>query len=558
MTEHLISLMLVLPFLGAFFQAAAPEVAFLKNRGTGLSRAVALLTSIGSGLLGVALVASLNSADPALQLNEQIHWIGSYSISYDLGLDGINSPLVLLISLGFPLLVASEWDRKDGVRGIQGLLLMLQSALLGAVCSQDMFLLFFFWSLSSLPLYFLIGIWGGENREQAAFRTIVASAVGNALLFAALVLIYYAVEPHSFSLRELSGGILDNKTLEVFGRDVSLSKVAFGLIALGLAFRAPVWPLHGWFTLAAQEAPPSVLAALSAAVVPVATGIFLRLSYSLFPATVNTVSDMVVFVGSLSLLMGGLCAVAQRGLRLLMAFFTVSEVGLILMGIGSLTSAGAVGAIYHQLVVGLALTGFGLFIGVMNERSGHVEFRTQDGQPTMGGVSYRSPTLAVIAALIIASLLGIPGLGGFVGHSLLLVGTYELHPFAVILAGVAFLMATYYLMTMYRFVFFGNMAGSQALSEDLRLQERGTLVPLVFFLLFFGVYPKPLIELIRPSAAVLLSSIQGGAPTTPTSAPFQDAIAPEPSVEQPAPAAPASAGATVGAPGEELKTEGGQ
>jgi NADH-quinone oxidoreductase subunit M len=509
MNGNLISLMLALPFIGAVFQAATPEVRVLKLRGPVLSRWVALFTSLSSGLLGAILVASLDTETAGLQLSETVAWIGSYAIAYDLGLDGINAPLVLLISLVFPLLIGSEWDRKDGVRGIQGLLLLMQSALMGAVCSQDMFLMFFFWSLSALPIYFLIGIWGGENREKAAFRTVVSSSIGNALLFAAMVMIYYSVEPHTFSLRELSGGKLDGEVLETFGVSISLSKAAFFFIALGLAFRAPVWPLHGWFTQAAEQAPPSVLAVMAATVVPVATGIFLRLCYSLFPSTSSELSDGIVFAGALSLVVGGLCALAQRGLRQLMAFLTLSEVGLILMGIGSLTSAGVVGAVYHQLVLGIALAGFGLFIGVMVDRTGELDFKGPDGSRTMGGLSLQTPALAVIAAVIVASLLGIPGLGGFVGHSLLLVGSYELHPLAVLLAGSALLLATHYLFTMYRFVFFGAPHAVGVDASGLSKREQGTLLPVVFLLVFFGVYPKPLIELIRPSSSVLLGFIHG-------------------------------------------------
>ena len=194
MNNHLISLMVFLPFLGALAQAVLP---------TPSSRWVTLAASLGSSIFAVALVATMQAATSDLQATETLPWVGAYAISYEMGIDGLNALLVLLVAIIFPLLVAAEWNQKMGVRGFHALLLVLQTALLGTVCAQDFFLLFFFWSLAALPFYFLIGIWGGEHRESAAFRSTVAAAIGNAFFFAALVLVYYSIEPHTFSLLSL-------------------------------------------------------------------------------------------------------------------------------------------------------------------------------------------------------------------------------------------------------------------------------------------------------------------------------------------------------------------
>jgi NADH-quinone oxidoreductase subunit M len=209
--NHLISLMILIPLLGALIQAFLPEVTAIPRAKLGKWSAVA--ASILSGICGLILVLTMSTQAPGPQHVETLPWIGSYAINYEVAVDGLNALLVLLFSLLFPVVLAAEWEQKLGPRGKHGLFLLLQSALLGAVCAQDLFLQFFFWAFTAFPLYFLVGIWGGKDRESAAFRAIVTASVGNALLFSALVLIYYSVDPHTFLLRELAGGKLNGKTV---------------------------------------------------------------------------------------------------------------------------------------------------------------------------------------------------------------------------------------------------------------------------------------------------------------------------------------------------------
>lgn len=504
MNQHLITFMVFLPLAGALLQAFVPANADSRKA----SRWIALTSSLASGICAIALVLSMQAQTPELQAIDVFPWVGSYAISYEMGVDGLNALLVLLVAIIFPVLVAYEWNQKVGVRGMHGLLLLLQTALFGVVCSQDLFLQFFFWALSALPFYFLIGIWGGTNRETAAFRYIVSASLGNALLFAALVLIYYSVDPHSFSIRDLAGGKLNGKTFDMMGFELSVPIAAFALTCAGLALRAPIWPLHGWFTHVAEEAPAAVFVALSAVVVPVATYVFVRLSYSLFPEVMLSAARPIVIVGIVNLLVGGVCALAQRRLSLLLSYVCLSEVGFILIGVGSLNSAGVVGAVYQQLTLGLGLAGFGLFSGLIAERTGRAEFLDISGKPSLGGIAASAPSVAVVAGVTVASLLGFPGLGGFVGHALLTIGSYSVHPITVILSGGALLLATYNLFTMYRCVFLGRSGNVATSFADLGLRERAYFMPLVFALLVFGVYPKPLLDLVRPTVLTLLSTVK--------------------------------------------------
>jgi NADH-quinone oxidoreductase subunit M len=491
--------MVLFPFLGAIFQAFLPATR---------SRWIAFASSVAASVFAIILVVSMKTQTAELQQIESFPWVGSYAISYEMAVDGLNALLVLLIAILFPVLIASEWDQKIGIRGMHGLFLMLQTSLFGAVCAQDLFLQFFFWGLSALPFYFLVGIWGGEGREKAAFRSMVAASLGDALMFCALILVYYSVDPHSFSLTDLAGGKLGGKVFNFLGYELPVSAVSFVLISFGLALRAPIWPLHGWFTEMAQEAPSSVFVALAAGVVPVATYIFIRICYLLFPETLSDASKIIVVVGTINMIMGGVCAVAQKGLRKLLAFICLSEVGFVLAGIGSLSSAGVVGAVYHQLILGLGLAGFGLFSGLISERTGHSNFLNPQGERNFGGIATKAPVISVIAGVVVASLLGFPGFGGFVGHALVIIGGYSIHPITVIISGAALLLASYYLFTMYRCIFLGKSGVGFNSFQDLTYRERAYMFPVVVSLLFFGLYPKPLIELIRPTVLTLLSAVK--------------------------------------------------
>jgi NADH-quinone oxidoreductase subunit M len=328
------------------------------------------------------------------------------------------------------------------------------------------------------------------------------------LIFLAFVLIYYSVDPHTFLLKDLMGGKLAEKSFGIMGVELPVSGVAFGLISLGLALRVPVWPLHGWFTRGAKESPASVFLVSSAVCIPVATYVFIRLCYSLFPETLVGYARVVVVVGAINLIIGGLCAVAQKEIRLLLAYLSMTALGFIMVGIGSLNAAGLVGAVYQQLSVGLALACFGLFSGLVVERAGHCQFSEVEGAPRFGGLALQAPVLSFFAGIMIAALLGFPGTGGFVGQSLLIIGSYAGHPWIVILGGLALLLSAYYLFNLYRQFFLGEQGSSSKGFGDLSLREQLYLLPLLAGIVFCGLYPKPLLELVRPTVLTLLSTIK--------------------------------------------------
>ncbi len=492
MKYHMISWMVFLPIIGTLLQVFLPEKK---------SKWLALGSSLAASVAALFLVMSLgtDSADP--QAGEVFAWIGSYAIRYDMAVDGFNILVVLLLALLFPVLIACEWTRAEGVKGMYSLFLLLQASLFGALCAQDLFLQFSFWGLSALPFYFLIGIWGGEGREKAAFRTMMASVVGNSLIFAALVLIYYSLEPHTFSIHEIAQGAIRQAVVPVFGTSVKVTTLACLLMCGGLALRAPVWPFHGWFIEAAEEAPPSVLVALAAGVVPVALSLFVRMSYCLFPDVLRAHAPALVLIGLTNLFMGALSAVAQKSLRTLLAHVCISELGLILMGAGSLSPEGLVGSLYQVLMLGIGLAGFGIFLSLMTDRVGSSVFIGTPG--TSHKLGMQAPTIAVVAGVVVASLLGFPGFGGFVGHALIMIGGFSARPWSIFPLSLSFLLVSAALFRMYRSIFLGKAQVSGG--PDVSLREQLAIVPLVILMCVCGIYPKPFIEMIRPTALTMLS-----------------------------------------------------
>ena len=504
MSNHLISWIIVLPVLGALIQSVLPNA----RSDFGYARWTALGSSTLAGLLGIALVSSMSAGTSDPQAFESWPWVGAYSISYQVGIDGLNVVGVILASVLFPALIAAEWKQSSGQRGMNGLFLLLQASIFGTYLAQDLFLQFFFWAMTAIPFYFLIGIWGGEHRETAAFRTTVSASLGNAFVFLALILVFYSVDPHTFSLAELSGGKLTQDKLSLLGIEIPIAACAFALVSAGVMLRMPIWPLHGWFTAAAEEAPPSALVALAGAVVPASVYLFIRLAYSLFPDMLHDASQWIVIIGVVNLVMGGLSAVSQSSLRGLMAFLCLGQVGLTLLGVGSLNSAGLVGAVYQTLTFGLGIAGFGLLAGMMIERTGQAEFLNEKGQRVFGGIALKAPMVALIAGVLISSLLGIPGVGGFVGQALVMVGTYSVHPATVLVIAGSFVIGAYCLMMVYRWIFLGKAATDVRDFPDLTWRERACLLPIVGGLLVLGVYPKPLLELVRPTVLTLLSTVR--------------------------------------------------
>lgn len=490
MTLPLLTTMILTPLAGAVVQSMTPRQP--------LSRLLALSSSLISAIIGFVVLAGAFATHDPESLRERFAWVGSYAISYDLSVDGMARIAVLIVSVLFPVLIAAEWRRSSGFRGFYALLLVLQGALLGAVCAQDLFLLFFFWGLSSVPVFFLVGVWGSDGREAAAFRALVTSAAGNALFFGALMLVYHARDPHTFSIADATGGMLPARSISVAGVSLSLANVAFLFVCLGVALRIPVWPFHGWFSRLADAAPPAAAVAVAAAIVPCGVQILARLGLQLFPESFSKFSDAIVLVGLVNLMIGAVAAFGQRKPTSLFASLVLAEVGICLVGLGSGQPSALLGTVYHQLCSALALAVLGLLFGSIHQKSPQFDLLSQ--RSGSGALMIDAPVAGVVMALSLATLAAVPGLGGFVGQSLVLMGGFVRSPMILVLVGLSVLLIGVCLFGTYRVLFLGGGTHERSgESHELSFREKIYLIPLVVLMVALGVYPKPLLDVIRPA-----------------------------------------------------------
>ncbi len=491
--NSLIPILVFAPIVGAVFQTFNPRPI--------ISRTIAVAASLTSAIAAILLFLQIE-ASPGKEIPIFIvDWMRSYSIHFSLGVDGLNLLPVLVTALVFPFLLVSEWERQFGRRGIHALLLLLEGAILGALCSLDLFLLLFFFLMLPIPTYFLASIWGDEGREVSAFRMISTSLVAGASFFFGVLLIYHSVDPHTFLISDLVGQ-LTGKSTEIFGMTFGIQEVAFPLLALGLALRAPLWPLQGWFRLFVLKAPTTVGIAALLAGYPVAITVFTRVGYALFPETMRGNLDLWIGMGIANLVFGALTLLQEKDLRGVMVSLSIFFSGISMLGIGTGHPAGLVSSqfVLFSSILALAVWGFSSEILRYRVRSYEIaNFR---------GVLRSLPDLGTVTLIALAAAVGIPGTVGFISYALLYVGGFNYHPGVVVTALVVSIVVTGFLIQIYRSIFLGEKVEERY--PRLSVRERLLLIPLAALLIIVGFMPSPLIDIVQATIGKIIMVTPAG------------------------------------------------
>ncbi len=484
----LIPIMVFAPAIGAVLQILNPRPLFCRS----VAIVAALASAVAAGILFYDIDPTMAGETPKFVVN----WMKSYSIHFALGVDGLNLLPTVATALIFPFLIVSEWDRPSGRRGIHALLLILETAILGSLCSLDLFLLLFFFLMIPIPLYFLSSIWGDEGRESAAFRMISVSLVAGASLFFGILLIYHAVDPHTFLIDDLKGK-LAGKSAEVFGMNFEMGQLAFGMIALGLALRAPLWPIHGWFRKLLLRVPTTVGVAAILGSYPVVLTVFTRIGFELFPETMNSHLDFWIGAGIANLIFGALALLQEKDLRGVLVSLSSLAVGFSMIGIGTGHQTGLVGSqfILFSSLIALAIWGFASEILRVRARTYVIS--------ELSGVLRTLPDLGSSTLIALACAIGIPGTAGFISISLLTIGSFNYHPGVVVTSLVVSVVVTGFIVQIFRQVFLGERSESRFPKLDIR--ERVLLFPLVGAILTVGFFPSPLVEIVRMTIARILN-----------------------------------------------------
>jgi NADH-quinone oxidoreductase subunit M len=461
-------------------------------------RWVALITTLVTFGLSLWMLSQFNTANPDAQMVVDVPWVttGTISIHFMLGVDGLSILMVLLTALLTPIAILSTWESiNENVKGFMLFFLMLETGMLGVFLALDLVLFFVFWEFTLVPMYFLIGIWGGERRVYAAIKFFLFTMVGSMLMLAGIV--YVGMQGGTFILPDL---ITKRAT---FAGAQTLLFLAFGL---AFAIKVPMFPLHTWLPDAHVEAPTAGSVILAGVLLKMGAYGFLRFNLPLFPQATLQLAPWIGILAVVGILYGAAVAFAQKDAKKLVAYSSVSHLGFVVLGIFALTPQSLSGAILQMVNHGLSTGALFLIVGFIYERRHTRELAA------FGGLWKVMPVLGGMALVVTLSSMGLPGLNGFVGEFNILVGSFNsAMPGAHWIAGAATLgviLAAVYLLHFFEKIFLGPITHEENKTlKDLSAREVIILIPLLVLIFWIGLYPQPFLNLINPTVAKLISLV---------------------------------------------------
>ncbi len=497
--DHLLSWMIFFPLIGAGLILLVPK------RYPTLMKLIAVAATIPPLWWAANLYVQFDRWGTGFQYVEKVPWIKAFNIHYSLGIDGISVPMVLLTALLSFLCVIASWNINEHVRGYFALFLLLNTSMVGVFCALDFFLFYVFWELMLLPMYFLIGVWGGPNKEYAAIKFFLFTLVGSVLMLIVMLVFYFgSVEPttglHSFDLTILADQAVHQDLL----KDTTIRWLSYLGLFIGFAIKIPLVPFHTWLPDAHVEAPTAISVILAGVLLKMGTYGILRISYPLLPDMARAFALYAAIFGLVSIIYGALCAMAQTDLKKLIAYSSISHMGFVMLGMSVFSNTTAInGAVLQMFNHGTVTAMLFLLVGVIYDRA-HI--RDIDG---FGGLAKTMPIYAGYTGLAFFAGLGLPGLSSFISEALVLVGSFQQYKIITITATTGIILtAAYFLWTMQR-MFLGPQNMKYAKLPDISLREAFTLTPLALIVILLGFYPMPVLDLIGTTLKHTVAMVVG-------------------------------------------------
>lgn len=486
----MLSAIIFLPLAGALLIALTP------GHRTALIRWLAAIFAGLPLLLSLIVYASFDRHAPGLQLIEKVSWVSlpSVGVSYFVGTDGLSLPLILLTALLTLMAVLGSTPVTHRVKEYHLLLLILQTGVTGVFAAMDFLLFFLFWEVELIPMYLLIGIWGGPRREYAATKFVIYTLVGSALMLVGILALYFYVSPHTFDMTVLAKQDYPPK----------FASLVFWFLFAGFAIKLPVFPLHTWLPDAHVEAPTAVSVLLAGVLLKMGGYGMLRVLVGMLPEATRAWGLSLAILAVISVLYGAAVSMVQKDLKAMVAYSSVSHMGYVLLGIAALTrislNGAAIQLFTHGTITGLLF----LLVGALYDKA-HTR---QIGE--FGGIAKRQPVLAVLFVIAGLASLGLPSLSGFIAEFTVFIGSFPVLPAFTALAAAAIVVTAGYLLWMLRRVYFGPLNPRWEGLADVRGIEVVPLLTLVAVIVLVGLYPSVLTEVVQSGIVSLTTPASGG------------------------------------------------
>lgn len=441
-----------------------------------------------------------------------ISWLGTVKIDYFMGVDGISAPMVLLTALISFIATISSWNITKAIKGYFALYLLLVTGMMGVFVSLDFFLFYVFWELMLLPMYFLIGIWGGPRKEYAAIKFFLYTLLGSVFMLLVMIGLYFSAretladgsQVFTFNLLALmdSANYTQDGILSPFNPH-NLRFIAYIGLFIGFAIKIPMFPFHTWLPDAHVEAPTPISVILAGVLLKMGTYGILRISYPVFPDITRDLMYYIALFGMINIVYGALVAMAQKDFKKLIAYSSISHMGYVLLGMASLTSAGINGAILQMFNHGTITAMLFLIVGVLYDRA-HTR-----GLNDFGGIGLQMPVYTGFVTVAFFAALGLPGLSGWVSEALVFVGAFgvDLIRTLAIISTLGILLGAGYMLWTLQRVYLGKLNEKWADLKDLDKRELIMFIPLTIIVILLGVYPSLALDIMNTSVNTLVQFV---------------------------------------------------
>jgi NADH-quinone oxidoreductase subunit M len=481
--------MVFIPLLGMVV------VLLLRKEQVQAIRFAAALFSFIPLILSFFLVANYNSSTSVMQFVEKFDWIPSLGVTYHLGADGLSVPMLFLTALLSFLSIIASFNINFRVKEYFAFFLLLEVGMMGVFAALDFFLFYIFWEIMLVPMYFLIGVWGGPRKEYAAIKFFLYTLFGSVFMLIGILALYFTSQPHTLDMMELIA------RAPLLGRGFQL--IVFVAFFLAFAIKVPIFPFHTWLPDAHVEAPTAVSVILAGILLKMGTYGLLRVSLPMFPQAAIYYALPLAILALINIVYGALVCMAQKDLKKLVAYSSVSHMGYCILGISALTVTGVSGCVFQMFSHGLITGALFLLVGVLYDRA-----HTRDID-AFGGLWIKIPVYSGVMILFCMGSLGLPGLSGFVSEFMVFIGAFPVFKVIVAFAVLGVVLTAAYFLRMIQKMFLGTFNTKWEAITEINSRELFTVIPLAILMIGVGVYPSPLANIMRATLENIIHLVSG-------------------------------------------------